>query len=113
MISDDEIIPETDGRGAATTIRSVDKAVDILEVLAREGRGLPLGEIASRLQLNASTVHHLMTTLKRRGLVAQDERSKAYRIGYHLVALVNRFLSGTDLYPAAIGPVEELRDRAG
>jgi DNA-binding IclR family transcriptional regulator len=103
---------ELDGR-PGTTIRSVERIADILELLARESRGLPLGEIAARLQLNASTTHHLLATLKARGLVAQDERSKSYRIGYRLVALTNRFLAGTDLYAAGIGPMEALRDRSG
>jgi DNA-binding IclR family transcriptional regulator len=98
---------------ATGTIRSVEKVIDILEVLARESRGLALGDLAKRLDLNASTAHHLLATLKGRGLVAQDERTKTYRIGYRLVSLVTNFLSGTDLYPAGIGPVEILRDLSG
>lgn len=100
------------GQGSGT-IRSVDKVVDILELLAHEGQGLALGDLAKRLDLNASTAHHLLATLKARGLVAQDERTKIYRIGYRLVALVSTFLSSTDLYMAGIGPVEELRDLSG
>jgi IclR family transcriptional regulator, KDG regulon repressor len=113
MISSSEIQGRSAGLRGNGTIRSVDKVVDILEVLSRESRGLALGELAKRLDLNASTAHHLLATLKARGIVAQDERTKTYRIGYRLVSLVSRFLSGTDLYPAAIGPVEELRDRSG
>lgn len=95
------------------SIRSVDKVVDILELLSRERRGLPLGDIATRLELNVSTVHHLLATLKQRGLIAQDERARSYRLGYGLVAIVNDFLADTDLYSAAIGPVEVLRDCSG
>jgi DNA-binding IclR family transcriptional regulator len=113
MISSSEIRTRAKRQNVSTSIRSVDKAVDILELLARESRGLALGEIASQLQLHASTVHHLIATLKQRGLVSQDERTKVYRVGYHLVGLVNRFLSGTELYPAAIGPMEDLRDSSG
>jgi DNA-binding IclR family transcriptional regulator len=112
MISQSEIRSKSE-RDQSGTIRSVDKVVDILELLARESRGLALSDLAKRLDLNASTAHHLLATLKARGLVAQDERSKTYRIGYRLVGLVNRFLSGTELYPAGIGPVEELRDLSG
>lgn len=97
----------------ATRIRSVDKVVDILDLLAGESRGLPLGEIADRLGLNVSTVHHLLATLRHRGLIVQDERSRAYRIGYRLVGLVNRFLAESDLYPAAIGAIQRLRDASG
>ena len=113
MVSSSEIRVRSAGGRANGTIRSVAKVVDILEVLSRESHGLALGELAKRLDLNASTAHHLLATLKVRGMVAQDERTKTYRIGYRLVSLVSRFLSGTDLYPAAIGPVEELRDLSG
>ena len=98
---------------APGTIRSVDKVVDILELLGLESRGLPISELAGRLQLNVSTAHHLLATLKARGLVAQDERTKVYRIGSRLVALVSRFLLGTDLYPAAVSAVDELREVSG
>lgn len=98
---------------ASGTIRSVEKVLDILDLLSRESRGVALGDLAKRLDLNASTAHHLLATLKGRGMVVQDERSKAYRIGYSLVGMVNRFLAGTEIYPAAIGPVEELRDLSG
>ena len=98
---------------APGTVRSVDKVVDILELLGLESRGLPISELAGRLQLNVSTTHHLLATLKARGLVAQDERTKVYRIGSRLVALVSRFLLGTDLYPAAISAVDELREVSG
>jgi DNA-binding IclR family transcriptional regulator len=113
MISSSEITAKTDGAQPSGTIRSVGKVVDILEALSRESQGLALGELAKRLDLNASTAHHLLATLKARGVVAQDERTKAYRIGYRLVSMVSRFLAGTDLYPAGIGPVEELRDLSG
>src|ERR687889_356476 len=113
MISSSEIQGRSAGLRANGTIRSVDKVVDILELLSRESRGLALGELAKRLDLNASTAHHLLATLKARGLVAQDERTKVYRIGSRLVALVSQFLLGTDLYPAALSAVDELREVSG
>ncbi|MGH2616290.1 MAG: IclR family transcriptional regulator, partial [Thermomicrobiales bacterium] len=113
MISDDEKTTKSDDGRAPLTIRSVDKAIDILELLGRESHGLAISDLAGRLGLNVSTAHHLLATLKARGLVAQDERTKIYRIGSRLIALVSRFLLGTDLYPAAVAAVEELRDVSG
>ncbi|MGH2560886.1 MAG: IclR family transcriptional regulator [Thermomicrobiales bacterium] len=112
MISHDEKISVPPRKTSTGVIRSVDKVVDILELLAEESRGLPLTEIARRLGLNVSSVHHLMATLRARGIVTQDDRTKDYRIGYGLVGLVGRFVSGTDLYRAGMGPVEELRSRS-
>ncbi|MGH2533234.1 MAG: IclR family transcriptional regulator [Thermomicrobiales bacterium] len=113
MISYDEKRSSPARQGSSAVIRSVDKVVDILELLAEESRGLPLTEIARRLGLNVSSVHHLMATLKARDIVAQDERTKSYRIGYRLVGLAGRFVSGTDLYRAGMGPVEELQGHSG
>lgn len=104
---------KTATNGSSGSIRSVEKVIDILELLARESDGLALGDLSRRLNLNASTAHHLIATLRGRGFIAQDERTKSYRIGYRLVGLVSTFLAGTDLYPAAVGPIEELRDRSG
>ncbi len=37
---------DTRARGSSGAIRSVDKVVDILELLGRESRGLPISELA-------------------------------------------------------------------
>jgi IclR family acetate operon transcriptional repressor len=94
-------------------VRSVDKAIDIIEILSRERDGLALGQVAKRLGFNESTTHHLIATLKARGIVNQDRRTKVYRIGNRLVGLVNEFLAGMDLRLAGDGPLRELRDLSG
>jgi DNA-binding IclR family transcriptional regulator len=99
--------------GPKNGIRSVDKAMDIIEVLAAEPRGLPLTEIARKAGFRESTTHHLLATLKARGVAEQDKQSRAYRLGHRLVALVNQFMADRDLRSAGIGPIRELRDRSG
>jgi DNA-binding IclR family transcriptional regulator len=91
----------------------VDKAMDILEALAGESQGLGLRETANRLGFNESTTHHLIATLRRRGFVDQDPQTKAYRLGYSLVRLVNEFLADADVSALSIGPIRELRDASG
>ncbi len=94
-------------------IRSLDKAVDIIEMLAAAPRGLSVREIAKALGFNASTTHHLVSTLRGRGFVDQDPETRAYRLGYRLVSLVNEFVSEADIYAIGAGPIRELRDRSG
>ena len=94
-------------------IRSLDKAVDILELLAGAPRGLSLAEIARRLGFNTSTTHHLVATLRSRGILDQDPETRAYRLGYHLVSLINAFVSEADIYALGAGPTRELRDASG
>jgi DNA-binding IclR family transcriptional regulator len=94
-------------------VRSLDKAIDILEVLAAESAGIGLGELAKRVGFNESTTHHLVATLRCRGFVDQDPQTKAYRLGYALVGLVNEFLADADVSALGIGPIRELRDASG
>lgn len=102
--------------GASTAggqIRSVDRAVDLLELLTSENRGFGLGEIAARLELNASTAHHLVATLRERGFVRQDPKTRAYQIGYRLATLVTRYFAKSDTYTASIDAARALRDDSG
>ncbi len=63
-----------------TIIGSVTKALTILQLLAREG-ALGLTEISTRLGLNFSTAHHLISTLRQQHFVEQESSSKRYRLG--------------------------------
>jgi IclR family transcriptional regulator, acetate operon repressor len=101
-------MPAPNGR-----IGSLDKAVDILELLAAAPRGLSLAEIAKGLGFNPSTTHHLVATLRQRGFLDQDPETRTYRIGYHLVELINEFVSEADVYAVGAGPIRELRDASG
>jgi IclR family acetate operon transcriptional repressor len=98
---------------ASGHIRSLDKAVDIIEMLAAEPRGLSVATIAKALGFNASTTHHLVATLKSRGIIDQDPETRLYRLGFHLVSLVNEFVSEADIYAIGAGPIRELRDASG
>jgi IclR family acetate operon transcriptional repressor len=62
-------------------IQSVDRALAIVEALARSQHGVPLKELSARTALNISTCHHLLATLQRRGYVVQDRRTKEYSLG--------------------------------
>src|SRR5262249_19791007 len=89
-----------------------DKALDIVQFLGERGE-TGLGELARELGLNRSTTHHLLATLRRHGFVDQDERTKAYRLGYGMVAVVNLFLGRNDLFAAAVGPTRAPRAARG
>lgn len=69
------------------TIQSVSRALDLLDVLAEATEELPLNELAQRSGLNASTCHHLLATLARRGYVGQVPRSRTYFLGPRITEL--------------------------
>jgi DNA-binding IclR family transcriptional regulator len=94
-------------------VRSVDKAISIIETLAAAPRGLGLTEIARVIGQNESTTHHLVATLRHRGFVEQDDATRVYRLGHRLMQLAVSYLADTDLYSVAVGPLFTLRDQTG
>lgn len=74
------------GSVASPGVQSVDRAFDLLEVLAEADRPLPLGEVAQRVGLTSPTAHRLLRTMQARGYIAQNE-SRYYSPGPALIAL--------------------------
>jgi DNA-binding IclR family transcriptional regulator len=62
-------------------VKSLDKALSILELLILEGRNLALTDIAVKSGLGKGTVHRLLGTLKSRKFVQQDLDTKKYGLG--------------------------------
>src|SRR5438067_281324 len=83
------------------TVKSVDHALDILDILAGPIRAGGVTQVSAALGMNVSTVHHLLRTLQARGLVEQDPESKLYRLGARTVQLGDIYLEGLDLYGVA------------
>src|SRR5688572_25196817 len=74
-------------RGARdNSVHSVDRAISILQVLARHG-AVGVTEIATELDVHKSTVSRLLGTLEARGLVEQGSNRGRYRLGYGVVQL--------------------------
>src|SRR2546423_15635823 len=59
------------GREGSGAVQSVDRAVAILEILARDGEA-GVTEVARELDVHKSTASRLLAALDRRGLGAQD-----------------------------------------
>lgn len=70
------------------TIQSVERALNVLEIVAQERDGVTVSDISERLGLNISTCHHLITTLVKKGFVTHLGRIKGYALGPRLGELV-------------------------
>ncbi|HLZ95904.1 MAG TPA: IclR family transcriptional regulator [Candidatus Dormibacteraeota bacterium] len=91
-------------------IRSVDRAVGILDLLAREGWSTG-ADVARGLRVHRSTALRLLATLDRHGLVERDPRTSKYRLGRRLVQLASSVRGEVDLRQVA-RPVCEALARA-
>jgi DNA-binding IclR family transcriptional regulator len=70
----------------AGPVQSVDRAVAILEILARDGEA-GVTEVARELDVHKSTASRLLAALDRRELVTQDTARGKFRLGMGLVRL--------------------------
>ncbi|WP_244931349.1 helix-turn-helix domain-containing protein [Nocardioides sp. W7] len=68
-----------------TLSQSVLRALDLLEEVG-EHRGLGVGELAERIEVNRTIVGRLLKTLEVRGYVVRDDRQ--FRLGPRLLGLV-------------------------
>jgi DNA-binding IclR family transcriptional regulator len=83
-------------REDAGPVQSVDRAVTILEILARDGEA-GVTEVARELGVHKSTASRLLAALDRRELVAQDTARGRFRLGVGLVRLAGAVGRGLDL----------------
>jgi len=78
-------------------IQVLDRALAVLEILAREGPDLSLAEISEKLQLYKSTAHRLIMVLERYRLIEKNSVSGRYRLGLKLFELGTKAISQLDL----------------
>lgn len=70
----------------ASAVQSVDRAVTVLEILARHGdRGVT--DVAGELGVHKSTAFRLIAALETRGLVEQTTQRGKYRLGVGIIRL--------------------------
>jgi len=93
-------------------VQSVNRALDIIEVLSEESDGLGITEIAKRLQMSKSTVHRIATTLLDRGYLAKD-RNGSYKIGLELIRAVGCYINSLELQTEARPYVAKITGELG
>lgn len=94
------------------TVRSVERAIAILDLLAR-GEWRTGADVARELQVHRSTALRLLGTLERHGLVERDQRSAKYRLGRRLPQLASVVTGELDLRSLARPVCEKLADAVG
>lgn len=74
--------------GKARPVKSADRVLDILELLAAEPQGLTLTEISRKLAIARSSAHGLVHTLLQRGYLQQENTgNRTFRLGVRLIQL--------------------------
>ncbi|MCO5731602.1 IclR family transcriptional regulator [Rhizobium sp. SSA_523] len=89
-------------------VNVLDRAIAILDAFAQGGPSLSLSEIALRTNLHVSTCLRLITNLRHHGLIAKDEASGRYRLGYRLLTLAEIARGNSGLVEAALPTMRDL-----
>lgn len=89
--------PQSLNSRSNSAVTSIDKALEVCEVLSGVPRGMTLSDLARALRQPASTVHRLLGVLKRRGYVRQDDASQRYGLTLKMLDLSFRSLGQSEL----------------
>ncbi len=76
-----------DGRRGGGAVQSVERALDLLEVLAAAPDEMGVTELTEATGLPGATIHRLLATLLSRGYAHQDPVTRRYSLGSRLVRL--------------------------
>ena len=95
---------------AATTINSVDKAMELLDILLSERTVLSLQELTERSGFSKSTVHALLSTMCRHNVVSREKGGR-YRLGVRLFEYGCAVADGWDISREARPYLEELSEK--
>ncbi|WP_431025096.1 IclR family transcriptional regulator [Halomonas sp. H5] len=91
----------------------MERTLGILELLAREGEGLPLAAIAERLGMPRSAAHRLLSDLVRYGYVRQVRDQGDYMLTTKLTSLGLGFLGEMGILDAAQPLLDRLAEISG
>ena len=93
-------------------VRSVDRAIAILDLLAKAG-GRTGADVARELHVHRSTALRLLGTLERHAIVERDPRTARYRLGRRVAQLASVVSGEFDLRNVARPVCEHLAVAAG
>ncbi|MCL3998422.1 IclR family transcriptional regulator [Streptomyces lavenduligriseus] len=100
------------GRGVPGAVQSVDRAVSVLEILARHGEA-GVTEIAAELDVHKSTAFRLLGVLENRGLVAQAKDRGKYYLGAGVLRLAGAAAVRLDISQEGVPVCREVADELG
>jgi len=101
-----------DDKGAQNTIKSLDRALEVLVQLG-DMQGGTLSEIAGALNQSPATLYRVLTTFQGRGFADFDEKAQVWSIGPVAFLTGSQFLRRTSLVERARPIMRDLMEATG
>jgi DNA-binding IclR family transcriptional regulator len=99
-------------RESAGGVQSVDRAVSVLEILAKRGEA-GVSEVAADIGVHKSTAFRLLAALEDRELVEQTQDRGKYRLGFGILRLASAVPGQLDVIQQARPICEQLAAQLG
>jgi DNA-binding IclR family transcriptional regulator len=108
---DDEVVITSDGR-RIRPVKSVARAIDLLEVLGDNGEPMSLTELATAVHCSKTAAYNLITTLELRGLLRKSPDLR-YTLGWKLLEWGEVVHSASTFGEAALAELVALSETTG
>lgn len=95
-----------------TSLQLVDKAVEVLDLLARD-KELTAAQLAELMNEPRTSIYRLLGSLREQDMVEPGSRRGYFRLGFHLVRLGNARVSQFDERQLALPVMQRLHDETG
>lgn len=103
---------EPEEKAERYTIQSIDKALDLIELLA-EHDSLSLIELTELLNQPKSSTYRIILTLENRGFISRSDEDGKYCLGYKQLFITRNLLERNNLRKAAIQEMRRLSEIFG
>lgn len=103
----------SDNINNSNLVQSIERAIDILDCLARHPRGCGIVDLSKNLELSKSTIHRIITTLKHKGYVTQNVENDKYQLGIKILTLSTSIINNMDFIDIAKPYINEFSNKIG
>jgi IclR family transcriptional regulator, KDG regulon repressor len=104
----DEGLLEVNKMERENLVKSVSRALHIIDIVSSEKDGLGVTEIAKQMDINKSSVYRILSTLVQYGYIEQDKETERYKLGYKFLDISSKLLESIDLRREAKPYLREL-----
>lgn len=94
-------------------VRSVDRALEVVEMLANSEGSLSLADLSAALDIPKSTLHALVWTLTARGWVEVDEQTGRFRVGLHALLVGRSYIEADSVVAVASSALDRVAAETG
>lgn len=75
----------------------IDRVTTLIELLGESKDGYTITEISEHLDYPMSSIHRMLSSLKKGGYVVQDDRSRRYKLGLQILKIAVDLLNNNDV----------------